>query len=73
VEFSKQLNESRIRVLQAREEAVQVLLHEAFARLAALSGDKAAYGRLLTDLLVQVRVCVCGWVGGGGGLIGWGA
>jgi hypothetical protein len=55
VEFSKQLNESRIKVLQAREEAVQKLLDEAFAAMAALSTDKAAYKRLLTDLLVQVR------------------
>ncbi|KAI3425324.1 hypothetical protein D9Q98_009088 [Chlorella vulgaris] len=53
VEFSKQLNESRIKVLQAREEAVQKLLDEAFAAMAALSSDKAAYKRLLTDLLVQ--------------------
>lgn len=55
VEYSKQLNESRIKVLQAREDAVQTLLHEAFSALAALSKDQAAYKRLLTDLLVQVR------------------
>lgn len=55
VEYSKQLNESRIKVLQAREDAVQTLLHEAFSSLAAFSKDQAAYKRLLTDLLVQVR------------------
>ncbi|KAL4419923.1 hypothetical protein ABPG75_007021 [Micractinium tetrahymenae] len=53
VEYSKQLNESRLKVLQAREDAVQTLLHEAFSALAALSKDQAAYKRLLTDLLVQ--------------------
>lgn len=53
VEYSKQLNESRIKVLAAREEAVQALLHEAFAGLAALSKDGTAYKKLLTDLLVQ--------------------
>jgi hypothetical protein len=62
VEYSKQLNESRIKVLAAREEAVQGLLSEAFAQLAALSKDQAAYKRLITDLLVQVG----GWVGGAG-------
>ena len=54
MEYSKQLNESRIKVLAAREEAVQGLLSEAFAQLAALSKDQAAYKRLITDLLVQV-------------------
>lgn len=53
VEYSKQLNESRIKVLGAREEAVQALLHEAFAGLAALSKDQGGYKSLITDLLVQ--------------------
>ncbi|PRW33682.1 vacuolar ATP synthase subunit E [Chlorella sorokiniana] len=53
VEYSKQLNESRIKVLQAREDAVQTVLHEAFSALAALSNDQAKYKSLLTDLLVQ--------------------
>ena len=59
VEYSKQLNESRIKVLQAREDAVQTLLREAQARLAALSSDRASYKALLQGLLVQVG----GWVG----------
>ena len=63
VEYSKQLNESRIRVLAAREEAVQGLLGEAYAALAALSKDASAYKRLLTDLLVQVRLGRWGGVG----------
>ena len=62
MEYSKQLNESRIKVLAAREEAVQGLLSEAFAQLAALSKDQAAYKRLITDL----RVGGC-W----GGVSGW--
>lgn len=50
VEHSKQLNETRIKVLQAREDAVQALLGEAHGSLAALSGDGEAYAAL-----VQVR------------------
>ncbi|PSC75013.1 V-type proton ATPase subunit E2-like [Micractinium conductrix] len=53
VEYSKQLNESRIKVLQAREDAVQTVLQDAFAQLVAMSQDKAAYKRLLADLLAQ--------------------
>lgn len=41
-------------VLGAREEAVQAVLREAHARLAALSQDKQKYRGLLTDLLAQV-------------------
>ena len=67
VEYSKQLNESRIRVLAAREEAVQGLLGEAYAALAALSKDAGAYKRLLTDLLVQVSAAEgLGWRRGAG-------
>eukprot|EP00887_Chlorella_sp_A99_P000137 scaffold16.g137.t1 len=53
VEYSKQLNESRLKVLQAREEAVQSVLREAHDKLAALSKDKGAYQKLLVDLLAQ--------------------
>ena len=54
-ETSKQLNESRIKVLQAREEAVMQLVSEAEEKLASIAKDKAQYKSLLTDLLVQVR------------------
>jgi hypothetical protein len=54
VEFSKQLNESRLKVLQAREDAVHAVLHEGYERLAALSKDAAKYKQLIADLLVQV-------------------
>lgn len=53
VERSKYLNESRIKVLQAREDAMQQVLSEAHGRLARLAQDKAAYKPLLVDLLVQ--------------------
>ncbi|KAL6776928.1 ATPVE1 [Auxenochlorella protothecoides x Auxenochlorella symbiontica] len=53
VERSKQLNESRLKVLQAREDAVQTLLTEAHSRLAKLAKDKAKYKALLTELLIQ--------------------
>lgn len=53
VEYSKQLNESRIKVLQAREAALQTLLEEADARLAGLSKDATAYEKLLVKLTVQ--------------------
>lgn len=43
-------------LLQAREDAVQTVLQDAFAQLVAMSQDKAAYKRLLADLLAQVRV-----------------
>ncbi|GAB4815907.1 hypothetical protein N2152v2_002953 [Parachlorella kessleri] len=53
VEFSKQLNESRLRVLQAREDAVHAVLREGYDALAALSKDRNKYTQLLADLLVQ--------------------
>jgi V-type H+-transporting ATPase subunit E len=55
VEYSKQLNESRIRVLQAREDAVAALLRDAHAALAAAAADASApaYAELLSELAVQ--------------------
>ena len=53
VEYSKQLNASRLKILQAREDAVQGILTDAQARLVALSSDATTYGRLLQGLLVQ--------------------
>ena len=58
MEFSKQLNESRLRVLQAREDAVHAVLREGYDTLAALAKDRSKYTALLADLLVQVG---CGW------------
>jgi len=53
VEYSKQLNVSRLKILQAREDAVQGILGDAQTRLLAVSSDGAAYGRLLRNLLLQ--------------------
>lgn len=53
VEYSKYLNESRIKVLQAREDAVQTLLKEAQKRLQSLSMNASEYGTLLLELIVQ--------------------
>ncbi|KAK9845474.1 hypothetical protein WJX81_007411 [Elliptochloris bilobata] len=53
IEYSKQLNDSRIKVLQAREDAVQAIVKEAHNKLSTLTADKKAYRSLLTDLTVQ--------------------
>lgn len=53
VEYSKQLNASRLKILQAQEDAVQSILSEAHAKLVALSSDKAAYSKLLQALLEE--------------------
>ncbi len=53
-EYSKQLNESRLKVLQARENAVHELIHDAQQSLAGISKDQQKYKTLLSDLLVQV-------------------
>mmetsp|Transcript_7639 Transcript_7639/g.22624 ORF Transcript_7639/g.22624 Transcript_7639/m.22624 type:complete len:236 (-) Transcript_7639:346-1053(-) len=53
IEYSKQLNASRIKVLQVREDAVQGVLEEAEAKLQTFSQDKSKYEAMLTDLLVQ--------------------
>ena len=54
-EYSKQLNDSRIKVLQAREDAVQGIIKEAHNKLGSVTADKKAYRSLLTDLTVQAR------------------
>ncbi|KAK9829507.1 hypothetical protein WJX72_006258 [[Myrmecia] bisecta] len=53
IEFSKQLNESRLKVLQARENAVQTIVKEAHHTLTGISNDKKQYKALLADLLAQ--------------------
>lgn len=54
VDYSKQLNESRIRVLQAQEVAVRSILDEAQDRLVALTTkDRARYKTLLKNLLIE--------------------
>ena len=53
VEYSKHLNENRLRVLQAREDAVQALLREAQASLISFSLNKEEYSRLMLSLIVE--------------------
>ncbi len=53
VEYSKRLNENRIRVLQAREDAVQALLRDAQSSLLSLSLNATEYSRLMLGLIVE--------------------
>lgn len=53
VEHSKRLNKSRIRVLQAREDAVQALLRDARASLLSLSLNTSEYSRMMLGLIVE--------------------
>ncbi|KAG2485030.1 hypothetical protein HYH03_016233 [Edaphochlamys debaryana] len=53
IEYSKQLNEMRLKVLTAKEGAIQEILQDAKARLRDVSKNPASYKKLLQDLLVQ--------------------
>ncbi len=53
-EYSKQLNEMRLKVLAAKEASVQEIITEAKARLRDVSKNPQNYKKLLQDLLVQV-------------------
>ena len=53
-EYSKQLNEMRIKVLAAREAAIQEIVAEAKTKLREVSKNPTTYKKLMTDLLVQV-------------------
>lgn len=53
VDYSKQLNESRLKVLQARENAVRSILTDAKRRLVALSKNPMQYQTLLRDLVIE--------------------
>eukprot|EP00197_Chlamydomonas_leiostraca_P009605 CAMPEP_0202863548 /NCGR_PEP_ID=MMETSP1391-20130828/4140_1 /ASSEMBLY_ACC=CAM_ASM_000867 /TAXON_ID=1034604 /ORGANISM="Chlamydomonas leiostraca, Strain SAG 11-49" /LENGTH=234 /DNA_ID=CAMNT_0049543195 /DNA_START=84 /DNA_END=788 /DNA_ORIENTATION=+ len=53
IDYSKQLNEQRIKVLSARESAIQEIVHEAKLKLREVSKNPTTYKKLLTDLLVQ--------------------
>jgi len=52
IAYSNALNNSRLKILKAREEGVQRLLEEAHGRLASISKDPS-YKDLLQDLLLQ--------------------
>jgi vacuolar-type H+-ATPase subunit E/Vma4 len=53
-EHSKILNEMRLKVLTAREAAIQEVISEAKAKLKEVSKNPALYKKLLTDLIMQV-------------------
>ncbi len=54
-DHSKILNEMRLKVLTAREAAIQEVIGEARAKLKEVSKNPTAYKKLLIDLVVQVR------------------
>jgi len=51
--YSNELNQSRLKILKAREEGVQKLLSIAHQKLGQVSKDQTFYKRLLKDLIVQ--------------------
>jgi V-type H+-transporting ATPase subunit E len=53
-EYSKTLNDARLKVLAARETAIQSVVKEARARVRDLARNPGSYKKLLQDLLVQV-------------------
>lgn len=53
-EYSTQLNASRIKVLQAQDDAVISMKDAARKGLLRLSNDKKVYRKLLRDMIVQV-------------------
>jgi vacuolar-type H+-ATPase subunit E/Vma4 len=54
-EYSKTLNEARLRVLAAREEAIKAVITEARTKIKEVSKNPAQYKKLMQDLIVQVR------------------
>lgn len=53
IEYSMQLNASRIKVLQAQDDVVNSMKDSAGKELLRISGEKKAYKRLLSGLIVQ--------------------
>jgi len=53
IQYSNELNNSRLTVLKAREEGVQKLLADAHKRLSLVTKDSASYKKLLQSLIVQ--------------------
>lgn len=51
---SNQINKSRLRVLQARQQMLDELFDEARSKLTSVSKDKSQYPALLKDLVLQV-------------------
>mmetsp|Transcript_27779 Transcript_27779/g.38633 ORF Transcript_27779/g.38633 Transcript_27779/m.38633 type:complete len:215 (+) Transcript_27779:112-756(+) len=53
IRASNEINQSRLRVLRAREEAVNTTCSQAHQQLFSISKDQARYKRLLKDLVYQ--------------------
>lgn len=53
IEYSKQLNDSRIMILQAREDALQGIVKDVQSKLSQVASNKKKYSSLLTDLILQ--------------------
>jgi V-type H+-transporting ATPase subunit E len=56
--YSNELNQSRLRVLKAREDVVTSLFGESHRRLTSISQDPAKYKRLVEQLMLQTAVKV---------------
>ncbi|KAF7845198.1 V-type proton ATPase subunit E2 [Senna tora] len=55
IEYSMQLNASRIKVLQAQDEVVNSIKEDASKALSKIANDKKIYRNLLKSLIVQVN------------------
>lgn len=55
---STQLNKSRLRLLQRREEHIQDLFQNAREALLELSKDEGRYVQLLEGIIIQVRIFI---------------
>jgi len=53
IEYSKDLNEHRLKVLKARDEAIESIKSAAQKRLQQISQNPAQYQQILRDLIVQ--------------------
>jgi len=53
IAYSNELNQSRLKVLKAREEGVQKLLTEAHQKLSSISKNTESYKKLLQSLILQ--------------------
>lgn len=53
IEYSKQLNEMRLKVLAAREAAIQEIVADAKIKLREVAKNPTTYKKLLTELIVQ--------------------
>ena len=57
-DYSKQLNASRLRVLQAQDAIVKEMKANAEKELLKVSSDTAKYSKLLEGLILQVEFCL---------------